>query len=285
MFGVEIKPTMRIESELSDHFAPVRTHSWRAPVIKSLFLTNRRRALIPSVFLLLLLPAGLASAQSTSGSIGGTIEDASGAIVRHATVSITQQDRDVTQKMETNDQGGFRFLQLPPGTYTLRISAPGFKDVQKQNIVLENAGSIDLREINLPIGEAVEVVTINTQGIQLETENPQRSETLSLKQMEDTAVNGRSYLGLIGLIPGVATVPNVQTASHSGLGSISINGSRPSTNNLTIDGIGNVDTGNNGDQLVTISVDNTQEFRVITNNFNPQRRTTVKGSSSTAMSP
>lgn len=236
----------------------------------NLFLTNRRMALKPSLFLLLLLTGGLASAQSTSGSIGGTIEDTSGAIVRHATVSITQQDRDFTQKMETNDQGGFRFLQLPPGTYTLRISAPGFKDVEKQNIVLENAGSVDLREINLPIGAAVEVVTITTQGIQLETENPQRSETLSLKQMQDTAVNGRSYLGLIGLIPGVATVPNVQTASHSGLGAISINGSRPSTNNLTIDGVGNVDTGNNGDQLVTISVDNTQEFRVITNNFNPE---------------
>src|SRR5947209_7814107 len=154
MFGPEIKNRDVHWSRHPTTLRLLRTHSWRAPVKNRLYRNNCLRAL--SLFLLLLLTAGLASAQSTSGSIGGTIEDTSGAIVRHATVSITQQDRDFTQKMETNDQGGFRFLQLPPGTYTLRISAPGFKDVEKQNIVLENAGSVDLREINLPIGAAVE---------------------------------------------------------------------------------------------------------------------------------
>ena len=234
------------------------------------FIPTRSSVLSPTLFLLPFLTAGMASAQSTSGTIAGTVEDASGAQLPRATVSITQQGREFTQKATTNDQGNFRFLQLAPGTYSITINAPGFKVVEKKDIVLENAGNIDLREIQLPIGQTSEVVTISTQGIQLETENPQRSETLNLKQMQDTAVNGRSYLGLVGLIPGVSTVPNVQTASHSGLGSISVNGSRPTSNNLTIDGIGNVDTGNNGDQLVTISVDNTQEFRVITNNFNPE---------------
>lgn len=232
--------------------------------------TSGRICFSPGFLLLTLLDTGAAAAQSTSGTIIGTVEDANGADLPHASVSITQTGRDLTQKVETNDQGVFRFLQLQPGNYTVTITAPGFKVVSKENIVLENAGSIDLREIRLPIGQTSETVTISTQGVQLETENPQRSETLSLKQMQDTAVNGRSYLGLIGLIPGVATQPDVQTASHSGLGAISVNGSRPSTNNLTIDGVGNVDTGNNGDQLVTISVDNTQEFRVITNNFNPE---------------
>lgn len=216
------------------------------------------------------LSTGTAFAQSTSGTIAGTVQDSSGAEIPRAEVTITQTQRDFSQKTTTNDQGSFRFLQLAPGTYNITISAPGFKAVEKDGIVLEGAANIDLRDIPLQIGQASEVVKVTTEGVQIETENSQRSETLNLKQMQDTAVNGRSYLGLVGLIPGVATVPNVQTASHSGLGGISVNGNRSSTNNLTVDGIGNVDTGNNGDQLVTISVDNTQEFRVITNNFQPE---------------
>lgn len=219
---------------------------------------------------LVTLAPGHVFAQSTNGSIAGTVQDPSGADIPNATVTITQSQRNFTQKTTTNNQGSFRFLQLSPGTYSITINMPGFKAVEKQGIVLEGAANIDLREISLPIGQIDEVVKVSTEGVQIETENSQRSETLNLKQMQDTAVNGRSYLGLVGLIPGVATVPNVETASHSGIGSISVNGNRNSTNNLTVDGIGNVDTGNNGDQLVTISVDNTQEFRVITNNFQPE---------------
>ncbi len=233
--------------------------------------TTVRRIFSTSLLLLLVLLLGRAVlGQTTSGSIIGTIQDPTGATVPHADVTITQTQRDFSQKTTTNAEGSFRFLQLPPGIYNLKVNAPGFKDYENTNIVLEGAANIDLRQIALQLGQASDVVRVTTEGIQLETENSQRSETLNNEQMENTPVNGRSYLGLVGLIPGVATTPNVETASHSGLGSITVNGQRGSTNNLTIDGIGNVDTGNNGDQLVTISVDNTQEFRVITNNFQPE---------------
>lgn len=229
------------------------------------------RALLCAVPLCLaaLMPAA-AGAQTTSGTMIGIIADPEGATVPQAEVTVTQTQRDFSQKTTTDKKGSFSFLQLPPGTYNLSVTAAGFKTYEKTNIVLEGSANIDLRELQLQLGAASDVVRVTTEGIQLETENAQRSEVLTNQQLEDTAVNGRSYLGLIGLIPGVATVPNVQTASHSGLGAITVNGNRSSTNNLTIDGIGNVDTGNNGDQLVTISVDNTQEFRVITNNFQPE---------------
>ena len=224
----------------------------------------------PLVLLLSFFAGKSALAQTTSGSIGGTIQDQTGASVAHANITVTQTQRDFSQSTTTNDQGSFRFLQLPPGTYNLKVQASGFKDYENTKIVLEGAANIDLRQIALQLGQATDVIRVTTEGIQIETESSQRSEVLNNQQMENTPVNGRSYLGLVGLIPGVATVPNVSTASHSGLGSISVNGNRNSTNNLTLDGIGNVDTGNNGDQLVTISVDNTQEFRVITNNFQPE---------------
>ena len=208
--------------------------------------------------------------QTTSGTISGTISDPNGAVLPNAAVTVTQTQRNFTQKAVSNDQGNFRFLQLPPGTYTLSIKIPGFTTYEKKGIVLEGNANVDLRNIPLSVGSTNDVVEVHAEGLQLETENAERSQTLNNQQMENTAVNGRSYLGLVGLIPGVSTIPNVETAGHSGLGSISVDGQRNSTNNLTIDGIGNVDTGNNGDQLVTISLDNVQEFRVITNNFQPE---------------
>ncbi|GAC1644778.1 MAG: carboxypeptidase regulatory-like domain-containing protein [Acidobacteriaceae bacterium] len=221
-------------------------------------------------FILALLLAPFALGQTTGGSISGTVADPNGAVIPNAAVTVTQAQRDVTQTAVSGSQGGFRFLQLPAGTYSLSIKVPGFKVYEQSGIVLEGNANLDLRTLALAVGSTNEIVEVRAEGVQLETENAERSETLTNGQMENTAVNGRTYLGLVGLIPGVATVPNVQTASHSGLGSISVNGQRGSTNNLTIDGIGNVDTGNNGDQLVTISLDNVQEFRVITNNFQPQ---------------
>jgi hypothetical protein len=90
---------------------------------------------------------------------------------------------------------------------------------------------------------------------------------MNTKVLQNIAINGRSYLPLVALIPGVTTAPNLQTAGHAGIGNISANGGRANQNNLTLDGVGDVDTGNNGDQLATISLDSVQEFRVLTSNY------------------
>ncbi len=235
-----------------------------------IYKSHRCLITLPILLAINLVCGHSAIGQTTSGTVSGTVTDQRGALLPNASVSITQTERAFTQKVITNNQGSFRFLQLPPGIYNISVRASGFKTFERQGIVLEGNANLDLKSLPLALGSANEVVEVHSEGLQLETDNPERSETLNNEQMENTAVNGRSYLGLVGLIPGVATVPNVQTASHSGLGAISVNGQRGSTNNLTIDGIGNVDTGNNGDQLVTISVDNVQEFRLITNNFQPQ---------------
>ncbi len=110
-------------------------------------------------------------------------------------------------------------------------------------------------------------VEVTTAAVLLQTESGERSQTMNSQVMENIAINGRSYLPLVALAPGVTTVPALQTAGHSGVGAISANGSRQNQNNLTLDGVGDVDTGNNGDQLATLSLDSVQEFRVLTSNY------------------
>ena len=98
----------------------------------------------------------------------------------------------------------------------------------------------------------------------LKTESAERSDVLVTKQLENIAVNGRSYLALAAMAPGVVSTGNFTVAGTGGLGNISANGARPNQNQLTLNGVSNVDTGNNGDQLATISLDSVQEYRILT---------------------
>src|SRR5262249_18453654 len=87
------------------------------------------------------------------------------------------------------------------------------------------------------------------------------------QQIQNLAVNGRNYLDLLKLTPGVVTTTSFATSGPGGLGNIDINGTRMGKNNLTIDGTTNVDTGSNGTQHIALSLDNISEFKPRTSNY------------------
>jgi Carboxypeptidase regulatory-like domain/TonB-dependent Receptor Plug Domain len=215
----------------------------------------------------LLLSSALIYAQTTSGSIAGTILDATKSAVANAKVTATELSKKAVANTVTDTEGRFVFPQIAPGTYTISIEAPGFKKFEKTDVLLYGNEKTYIGEMVLEVGGVEQSVEVSAQAIQLQTESGERSATLNTKQLENIALNSRSYLSLVGITPGVATVPSLQTAGHGGVGSISVNGARQNQNNLTLDGIGNVDTGNNGDQLATISLDSVQEFRILTSNY------------------
>lgn len=155
----------------------------------------------------------------------------------------------------------------PPGTYTIAVETAGFKKYEKSNVVLQANEKLAIGSIALHVGDMAESVEVSAQVQRLQTESGERSASLSSKQINNIAINGRSYLPLVALVPGITSWPDLQVAGHGGIGSITANGARSNQNNLTLDGIGNVDTGNNGDQLATVSVDSVQEFRVLTANY------------------
>lgn len=97
----------------------------------------------------------------------------------------------------------------------------------------------------------------------MQTESAERSMALVGKQMENIAVNSRSYLDLVKTVPGVVSTVNLETAGPGGLASVSANGVRVNSNQLTINGISNVDTGSNGSVNATVSLDSVQEFRIL----------------------
>lgn len=205
-----------------------------------------------------------ALSQTTTGSITGTLVDPSGAAIPNVLVNISERSRQSTLAATTDNAGRFAFTTLQPGSYTIDVKATGFKSLKRENITLLANDRLTLGDIPLEVGAVEQTVEVTAETVALKTESAERSDVLVTKQLENVAVNGRSYLALAALTPGVVSTGTFQTAGTGGLGSISANGARMNQNQLSLNGVGNVDTGNNGDQLATISLDSVQEYRILT---------------------
>ncbi len=205
--------------------------------------------------------------QTASGSLSGIVLDSQNASLAGATITMTDQEKRSMQKSAADSAGRFTFQQMPPGNYTITVEAKGFRKIEKKNIVLNANDKIALTPFILEVGSVDQIIEVTAQTLELKTESAERGEAIVGKQLQNVAVNGRGYLALVGLAPGVVSTVNLQTAGSGGLGSISANGARTSQNNLTLDGIGNVDTGSNGGQLATVSLDSVQEFKILTSNY------------------
>jgi len=223
-----------------------------------------------ALFALGLALAGPSSAQNENGSITGRVLDSSGGSVPGATVTATSLDRQFTQDTKTDAQGQYVFPTLSPDTYSITVQAPSFQKFVQENIVLHAAEKMGMPDIKLSVGAVTETVTVSAQQATLQTENAERSGTVENKEMENDAVNGRTPLTLVALLPGISGVPLEETANTGGISSFSANGVRNNSNQISINGIGDIDTGLNGVQNVTVSLDSVQEFTALTGVYQAQ---------------
>ncbi|MDQ2946522.1 MAG: carboxypeptidase regulatory-like domain-containing protein, partial [Acidobacteriota bacterium] len=219
---------------------------------------------VVSVMLFCCAPIG---AQTSSASIAGNIRDAQDAAISTANVTITEQSKNVSTVTKADESGRFVFPQLAPGKYDLVVESPGFKKLERKDIELLANDKISVGTITLDVGAVTESIEVQAQVVQLKTESAERSDAIVGKQLQNLAVNSRSYLQLAGIVPGVVSTNNLSTGGVGGLSGISANGVRQDQNNLTLDGIENVDTGSNGGQLASISLDSVQEFKILTSNY------------------
>src|SRR5258707_452522 len=208
-----------------------------------------------------------AQAQTISGSIAGRIIDQQGAVVPGATVTVTEPSKKFTVSTKTGDQGDFVLPQLQPGTYTLEVQATGFKRLSRPGIALDANDKLGLGNLSMEVGTIAETIEVSAQAALLQTESVERSATIVAKQMENIEVNGRNPLDLAKLIPGVVDTANFSVGGVGGLSGLQVNGSRGTENQLTINGIGDIDTGANGSQNVTVSMDSYAEFKILTGTY------------------
>jgi hypothetical protein len=211
-------------------------------------------------------------AQSSSGDIRGTVVDASGGVVVGAKVSVSDPARSIRRSTETGADGAYSLALLPPGTYRLRVEAPGFATHVTEGIEVRVGDSVLLRT-EMAVGALATEVTIVAETPVVEPDRTQQSNTIESVRIANLPINRRNYLDFALLAPGVVetndlvdgTDYRVVQTPQSGL---SFGGSNGRGNAFTIDGISNYY--NSGGVRPSISQEAVQEFQINRNSFSAE---------------
>jgi carboxypeptidase family protein/TonB-dependent receptor-like protein len=241
---------------------------------------NARRCVVFAVVATLLRsPVALAQ---VSGSISGTIKDSSGGVVPGVTVTATNVAVATQFSVTTDAQGFYSLPKLPVGRYDLLIQIEGFKPQKRTNVGVDADAALQVNAI-LEVGEQSETVTITANQIRVEAVSTQLGEVVEAQTMTTLSLNGRSYTDLLSIQPGVIPTTTIQansvimagvtgTVAPSGglnAGNVSVSGQRETANGFFVNG-GDVQEHMNGGTSVVPNLDSIEEFRVLTNNFDPQ---------------
>src|SRR5215813_1276443 len=220
--------------------------------------------------LALLLMISTAIAQTSRGTVTGTVRDSSNAVIHSATVTITQADTNVSRKTTTNDSGIFRFDAVDLGTYTVAVVAPGFSSETKTGVIVQAAHIVDL-DFSLKVGTAAQTVTVEASAaeIGLQTSEQTRGETLSTIAVQNLPLAGGDSLTLVQLTPGVALASG-NSINQNGTLNFTANGQRPRGNNFMIDGVENNDISVTGPAFTITVPDAVTEVNVQTANYSAE---------------
>ena len=243
----------------------------------------RNAANVLYVLVLIVASAVATCAQVPAGAAGiaGTVTDKSGAVFPGASVTIAGA-AGTPRIAVSNERGEYVAIGLAPGSYTVSISAQGFKRFQRTGVSVI-AGETARVDITLEPAEAntsVEVVGQSAAGV--ETDTAQVSGTITQKEVVETGLNGRNFTQLIALAPGVSNQTGQDEAKVGVVGSVkySVNGGRVEYNTFDVDGSDLLNVGINGSNSTLIvypSLDALQEVKVLTSNYGAMYGRTASG--------
>jgi hypothetical protein len=221
---------------------------------------------------LLLLVAGRpALAQIDQGTITGTVTDSSGKTVPGATVTLVDQETDLSFTRTTDNSGSYRFSPIKVGHYALTVSSPNFETEKRENITINVSDVVGINFALKPgaVSQTIEVKAEN----ELQNEDASTGQVFSTSQLEDLPLLDRNYLSLAQLTTGV-NPPNQGNTQTSGSGSFSSNGSRTSQNDFVLDGVDNnsnmQDFLNGATYAVRPPPEALEEFKVQSSNYSAE---------------
>src|SRR5579859_1289825 len=204
-----------------------------------------------------------AFSQASQGTIQGAVFDQTGGVIPGAMVSVIDVARGVTRSLTTDNAGQYIAVNLTPGTYTVRAEAKGFRVTEHSGVLVEVGQNVRL-DLTLQPGEQTQTVTVTGELPSIDTTDATLGGTVSNASINALPLNGRNFLRLLNLRPGVYTNPG------EGAGDASTNGGRTGTDLLMVDGVpafGNT-TGamvinsvyRTGDSNSLVPIDAIQEF-------------------------
>jgi hypothetical protein len=217
----------------------------------------------------------LAQVQITSGSIQGTVVDENGGAVVDAGVEALNLDTNLLKNVNTDSDGRFVFLSLPPGRYTIIVSKTGFATISQTGVTLTVGQSLVL-PVTMRVSATQEKIEVSATVDAVDTVSTAASSTLDETAVSETPILGRKFEDLLTLTPGVSIVQGPDGDE------INFNGQRGIFNNISLDG-GDYNNGFFGEQVggqraaIDIPLDAVKEFQVVASGANAEFGRTAGG--------
>jgi hypothetical protein len=218
---------------------------------------KRLGLLAAAVMAITALCAGGASAQITTGTITGTVKDAQGGVIPGATVVLVSETKGTrSAPVITNATGDYVLPNVTPDTYTVEITMEGFKPLRRTGVQVSGGDRVGLGAMTIQIGGATETVNVTAEAALVQSQSGERSFAVTTTQVENLPINHGNFTSLAQFAPGV--VPGGST------GATRLGGT--SQNNIMMDGISAMDTGNNG-QMLRMNIESIGEVKILTQGY------------------
>jgi hypothetical protein len=219
-------------------------------------------------------------AQFSSGSLGATVTDATGAVVPAAKVVLKNDATGALRDSVTNNAGFFNFPSISPGSYTVTVTSAGLQTFEEQGIVPTQGATLALPTVVLQVQSTKqEVEVIAGADVVVPVDSGQASQTLNKNMIENLSIAGRDAAELIKIMPGMGMTGglnqsmwgqgSVATMSNNGpIGAFTANGTQPNGGmTMTSDGANLLDPGNQGTQTANINQNQVQEVSILTSAY------------------
>src|SRR6185437_390052 len=241
-----------------------------------------RTAMVRFIRLALLLGALLGTATlwaAITGSISGVVTDPNGAVMPGVTVVATSLSTNVQTTAVSDSKGFYSFPTLNVDVYDVRVSQRGFRDYVQTGVKIDANSSLRI-DISMQLGTVTNTVNVKSDTLQVETQSTQNGVVIEGQKITSVPLNGRSYIDLLKLQPGVSPYSHSQDSETSGVGATqvsgdldngqqSVNGGRTGSNAFMVNGANAEEGVHNGAAMIP-NLDSIAQFRIITNNFDAE---------------
>jgi Carboxypeptidase regulatory-like domain/TonB-dependent Receptor Plug Domain len=231
----------------------------------------RRALLLALVLVLFVAVSSPLFSQQVTGTIKGVVTDPSGAVVANATVNITNKATGLARTVTTNDAGEYSAPDLPFGVYRVSVKQASFKESVTDDVDLHVSSSA-ITNVTLQLGSANEQVTVEANEIQVQTDNSQLAGVVDGQQVRELPLNGRNFVALTQLQPGVSASKSFDAVGKGLKGGVdfAVNGNSMTNNLFLVDGANNNDIGSNRTILIYPSLESIAEFKLLRNAYGPE---------------
>jgi len=228
-------------------------------------MCNRSLRHFVSVLNLVVWSAAICLAQAPVGSLLGTVHDSTGAVMPGVAVTVTNKDTGLKRNISTSADGIFSAASLPAGNYTIKADATGFRPLEVTATV--QTGQVTNADLEMQLGAETQVINVQDQAAQINYDSHEISGIITHEDIQNLPVNGRSFLQLSMLEPGVTVTPN-NVGLYNKQFDVTILGASSANNSvrITVDGATVQDSITGGTQQ-NFSQEVVQEFQLSSTNF------------------